>query len=45
MAPSIAQESPDVEELNRVAELKITKGFEEAQHNTVCAITCTDNMY
>jgi len=35
MAPSIAQETPDVNELNSIAQLKITKGFDIGQHSSV----------
>jgi hypothetical protein len=35
MAPSIAQESPNTDELNRIAELKIKHAYSETQHSTV----------
>lgn len=35
MAPSIAQEAPNEDALNRIAELKLSRAFDAAQHTSV----------
>jgi hypothetical protein len=44
MAPSIAQEAPDVDALNRIAELKLTHAYDATQHGSVSNDMSTDDL-